>query len=252
MTEKKIQAVLFDIGETLLSFGKVDVIALFREGGKLAHNYLKKLGQPAGLKSLFLLKYLWIIRIFRVRSFINHKDFDSLELLKKIGQKKGIKLTEQQWQEFGWCWYEPLSKLAKIEPDIKQTLQKLKNMGIKLGILSNTFINAATLEKHLANAGILDFFTTKLYSYQFDFKKPDSRIFLEAAKHINCRPENILFVGDRLNIDIAGALAVNMQAVMKKAYTNSHKKTPENVIKIERLAELPEVIEQLNRRAGEQ
>jgi len=247
LAQRRIQAVLFDIGETLLNFGKVDVIALFKDGGKLAYDFLKKLNQPTGQLSLFLLKHLWMIRVFRVRSYLNGRDFDSLKLLKKIEQKKGARLTEQQWQDFGWCWYEPLSKLATIEPDLRQTLNKLKQAGVKLGILSNTFINAITLERHLAQLKLLDYFSVRIYSYQFAFRKPDSRIFIEAAKQMDCPPQNVLFVGDRLDIDITGALAANMPAAIKKAYTNSLKKVPENVIKIDTLAELPGIVEEMNK-----
>ncbi|MFA5292391.1 MAG: HAD family hydrolase [Phycisphaerae bacterium] len=246
MAEQKIKAVLFDIGETLLNFGKVDVAALFKEGGKLAHNFLEKLGQPTGSVRMFLLKHLIIIHAFNVWSNIVKRDFDSFEVLKKIEQKKGVKLTPQQWQDFAWCWYEPLSKLAQIESDIKQTLDKLKQAGIKLGILSNTFLNAVTLEKHLAQLEILDFFPVRIYSYQFKFRKPDGRIFLEGAKRMQTEPENILFVGDRLDTDAAGALGVNMLAVIKKTYLNTTQQIPENVIKIERLAELPGIVEKIN------
>ncbi|MGB8226678.1 MAG: HAD family hydrolase [Sedimentisphaerales bacterium] len=246
MAEKKIHAVLFDIGETLLNFGKVDVLALFEEGGKLAHDFLGKRNQPVGSQQIFLLKHLWMIRIFRVWSYLSGKDFDSLAVLKKMEQKKGAKLSEKQWEEYGWQWYEPLSKIAQAEPDIKQTLEKLKQAGMKLGILSNTFINAVTLERHLAQFDILEFFSVRLYSYQFKFRKPDSRIFVEAAKKMGCEPANVLFVGDRLDLDIAGATAANMPAVIKRAYTNINKDVPQNVIKIERLAELPGVVEEIN------
>ena len=246
MAEKKIQAVLFDIGETLLNFGKVDTIALFKEGGKLAHNFLAKLGQPTEKLSVFLFKHLWMIRIFSIRSYITGKDFDSLALLKRIEQKRGVKLSEKQWEEFGWCWYEPLSKTTKVEPDIKLTLEKLKNARVKLGVLSNTFINAVTLERHLAQFGILEFFPVRLYSYQFNFRKPDSRIFIEAAERIGCEPANVLFVGDRLDLDIAGAAKANMFTVIKRAYTNTDKNVPQNVMKIDRLAELPGIVEKIN------
>ncbi len=246
MTERKIQAVLFDIGETLLNFGKVDAVALFKEGGKLAHSFLQNLGQPVGTLPDFLSKHLWRVRIFSIRSHITGKDFDSLAVLKKMEQKRGVKLSEKQWEEFGWCWYEPLSKTASVEPDIKQTLGKLKQAGIKLGILSNTFINAVTLERHLAQFGILEFFSVRLYSYQFEFRKPDGRIFVEAAKKMNCAPENVLFVGDRLDLDIAGATAANMRAVLKKAHTNGGEKIPQDVMTIEKINELPSFIETIN------
>ncbi len=252
MAQRKIQAVLFDIGETLLNFGRVDVMSLFRQGGKLAYDFLKKFNQPTGHLSFFLLKHLWMIRIFRAWSGITGRDFDSLELLKKIEQKKGVRLSEAQWWDFGWCWYEPLSRLAKTETDVKQTLDKLKQAGIKLGILSNTFVNAVTLERHLSNIGILDFFSVRLYSYQFAFRKPDSRIFIEAAKKMDCLPQNVLFVGDRLDIDITGALKANMPTAIKKAYTNMTKKIPENVIKIDSLAELPGIIAQINKESSHQ
>lgn len=246
MSQKKIQAVLFDIGETLLNFGKVDVSALFKEGGKLARNYLAELGKPVAPLHKFLSKCIWKIRILQAKSYLTNKDFDSLETLKKTGQKQGFNLSEQEWQQFAWLWYEPLSKFAKTEPDIKETLEKLRNIGLKLGILSNTFLNAATLEKHLAQFDIAQFFETKIYSYQFNFRKPDSRIFLEAAKRTGCRPENVLFVGDRLDLDIEGAKSAGMQTVLKKAYTNAGKKVPNGVITIEKINELPGVIEQMN------
>jgi len=247
LTERKIQAVLFDIGETLLNFGKVDAVALFKEGGKLAYNFLKNLNQPVGPYKFFLLRHLIIIRFLSMWSNIIKRDFDSSGILRKIAQYNGVKLTEAQWQDFAWCWYEPLSKLVQMEPDIKQTLEKLKQMGIKLGILSNTFINASTLERHLTQIGILDFFDVKVYSYQFKYRKPDPRIFIEAARKIGTSPENVLFVGDRLDWDSAGAIKAGMTSVLKRAYTNITKNIPENLIKIKKLAELPEIVEQINR-----
>ena len=41
--------------------------------------------------------------------------------------------------------------------------------------------------------GILDFFPVRLYSYEFDFRKPDARIFRVAADKIGEMFENILF-----------------------------------------------------------
>ncbi len=246
MAKQKIQAILFDIGETLLVFGKVDAVVLFKQGGKQAYEFLKKHNQPVKSLRFFLVRHLIVIRLLNLWSNIIKKDFDSSAILRKIAEYNGVELTEPQWRQYAWCWYEPLSKLAQIEPDIKETLEKLKQMGIKLGLLSNTFINAATLERHLEQIGILDCFDVKMYSYQFRYRKPDKRIFLEAAEKIGARPENTLFIGDRLDMDTAGALKAGMFSVLKKAHTNSSKTIPQNIIKIEKLAELPEMIDKIN------
>jgi putative hydrolase of the HAD superfamily len=243
--EKKIQAVLFDLGETLLNFGKVDAMALFREGGKLAHDFLRKHNQPAGALNFFLLRHLLIIRFFHILSNLMGRDFDSFELLKKAEQRKGVKLSPEQWQEFAWCWYEPLSRFAEIEPDLAETLEKLKSAGIKLGILSNTFVNAVTLDRHLEQFGLLKFFPVRIYSYQFKFRKPDKRIFVQAAEAIGCRPENTLFVGDKVGLDMNGARKANMFAVLKRAYTNG-KKIPQGLMVVEKVGELPGIVERIN------
>jgi putative hydrolase of the HAD superfamily len=148
----------------------------------------------------------------------------------------------------GWFWYEPLAKQARIEPMLKETLTALKQMGLKLGIVSNTFISGGSLDRHLAQFGILDFFPLRLYSYQFDFRKPDTRIFQTAAQQIGEPPQDILFVGDRIDKDIVPALKAGMQAVLKEAYTNIGKKVPKGACVISRLSELPAIIEKINGR----
>ncbi|GAI71517.1 unnamed protein product, partial [marine sediment metagenome] len=84
--------------------------------------------------------------------------------------------------------------VSKVEPETADTLAALKNLGLKLGIVSNTFVNGSSLEKHLEQLGILDFFSVRIYSYEFDFRKPDARIFKAAAERIGEMLENILFV----------------------------------------------------------
>ncbi len=241
----KINAVLFDLGDTLLNFGKVRPGRLFRQAARLTFEYLQELSQPVGDFKTYCRNNLSAIRWRYWLSFITGKDFDALKLLKKIGAKTGVQLNEEQWQRLVWLWYEPLSKVAHVEPDIKKTLHCLKQKGITLGILSNTFINGSALDSHLEQFGLLDFFDIRMYSYQFGFRKPDKRIFKAAAERIGERCENIMFVGDRINKDIKPAIRVGMTAVLKKAYTNKGKAVPAKVYRIEQLNELPTLIEQL-------
>jgi len=246
MPDKKIKAVLFDLGETLLNFGKVNTGRLFLEGAKLSYDFLKSCDQPVGNFQYYCWRNLIAMRVRYLLSNITKNDFNSLALLRGIGVKKGIKLDGQKWRHFAWLWYEPLSKVATAEPDIKETLTALKNSGLKLGIVSNTFVNGSSLEKHLKQVGILDLFPVRVYSYEFDFRKPDTRIFKAAAEKIGEVSKNILYVGDRIDKDIRPAIRSGMQAVLKNAYTNAGKKIPEGAWKINQLSELPDLIEKIN------
>ena len=245
-TKYKIKAVLFDLGETLIDFGKINTTQLFRQGARLSYDFLKSQGQPVGN----FRKYFWA-NLLRIRlrywlSNITWRDFNTLTLLKKVGTKKGIKLNQRQWQHLAWLWYEPLSKAAKVEPKLKETLTTLKNLGLKLGIVSNTFVNSSSLEKHLKQLSILDFFTVRLYSYEFRLRKPDLEIFKVAAEKIGETVDNILYVGDRIDKDIEPAVKSGMHAVLKAAYTNTGKKLPKGAWKINQLSELPSLIEKIN------
>jgi len=246
MPDKNIKAVLFDLGETLVNFGKIKVGRLFRQGARLSYDFLKSCGQPVGNFQYYCWRNLLALRIRHLLSNITKNDFNSLALLRGFGIKKGIRLDGKQWRHFAWLWYEPLSKVATTEPKIKETLTALKNSGLKLGIVSNTFVNGCSLEKHLEQVGILDLFTVRVYSYEFDFRKPDTRIFKAAAEKIGEVSENILYVGDRIDKDIRPALRSGMQAVLKTAYTNAGKKTPRGAWKINQLSELPALIEKIN------
>ncbi len=243
MAERTIKAVLFDLGDTLLNFGKVETTKVFRQSARLTYDYLKSCAQPVGNFWWYCLRNFIAMRLRYLWSDVVGRDFDALSLLKRSGTKRGCKLTDDQWRQVGWLWYEPLGKLARIEPALKETLTTLKKMGLKLGILSNTFISAGSLDRHLAQLGILDFFPYRLYSYQFEFRKPDRRIFQAAEERMGERAENILFVGDRLDVDIWPALRAGMRAAMKSAYRNVGKNTPTGVWKIDRIVELPALIE---------
>ncbi len=250
MPNHRIKAVLFDLGGTLLTFGKVNMGSIFRQGAALSYYFLQSCGQPVGSFRYYCWRNLLAVRTRYLLSNITGNDFDSLALLKKIDEKKGVKLTDQQWQHLAWLWYQPLSEFGTVEPDIIQTLITLTKMGLKLGILSNTFINSSSLEKHLEQFGILDFFPVRLYSYEFHFRKPDVRIFEAAAQRIGEPVENTLFVGDRIDKDINPALKAGMQAILKAAYTNIGKNPPAGVCKINLLSELPALLEKINSEAA--
>jgi len=250
LPDKKIKAVLFDLGDTLLNFGKVNATQLFRQGARASYDFLKSCGQPVGSFNYYCWRNLITLRIRHWLSNITKRDFDALLLLRGIGTKKGIHLDRQQWRHFAWLWYEPLSKVGSIEPKLKETLTAIKALGVKLGIVSNTFVHGSSLEKHLEQLSILDFFPTRLYSYEFKFRKPDARIFEAAADRIGENLENIMFVGDRIDTDITPALRAGMQAVLKAAYTNTGRKIPEGVRQINQLSELPPLIQKINTTAS--
>jgi len=243
---KKVKAVLFDLGETLLNYGRFSTIKMFREGARSSYKFLQNCGYSLGSFEFYCWRNLLALWLRRILYRIRGQDFNSLVLFRSIGRKKRINLDKYQWQEFAWQWYQPLFRIAYIEPETIKTMSSLRKMGLKLGIVSNTFVNGNTLEKHLEQVGLLEFFTVRLYSCEFDFRKPDARIFKIAARKIGEDFENILFVGDRIEYDIRPTLKLGMKTVVKSAYTNTAKRVPFGARRIKSLSELPSIIEKIN------
>ncbi len=246
MPEHKIRAVLFDLGDTILNFGRVETTKAFLAGARASYAFLKEHGRYRGGFAWYFLSNLARLRARYLLSDILQRDFNSLELLQTVGARKGVDLSPEQWEQFAWLWYEPLSRCARIEPDLPETLTALRDMGLKLGIVSNTFVSRRSLERHLRELGILEFFSLQLYSHEFHFRKPNAEIFRIAAERIGEAAGDILFVGDRIDNDVRPALTSGMEAVLKEAYTNQGKKTPPGAHRIHRLAELPDLIQSLS------
>jgi putative hydrolase of the HAD superfamily len=243
MPSHTIKAVLFDLGDTLINFGKLRTARLFRDAARSSHAYLHEQHQPGGLFIWYFLRNLVHLRARCFISNLTGRDFDALELLQTVSSRMGVKLSDEQWEHLAWLWYEPLTKTATVEPDLKETLTALEQQGLKMGIVSNTFVNRTSLERHMRELGILDFFPLRMYSYEFKMRKPDRRFFQIAAERIGEPPENIVFVGDRIDKDIRPALDCGMTAVLKDAYTNTGLATPPRTIRIAVLSELPALIE---------
>ena len=83
----------------------------------------------------------------------------------------------------------------------------------KIGIIANQRPGtAARLEKH----GILKFIDLVIASAEEGLEKPDRRIFELALSRANCKPENAVMIGDRVDNDIVPAKKMGMKTVRVK------------------------------------
>src|SRR5688572_2869346 len=79
----------------------------------------------------------------------------------------------------------------------------------RLAVVSN-FDYTPTALAILRAAGIVDLFETVVVSDAVGWRKPAPVIFREALNRMGLEAPEVLFVGDRADIDVAGALAMGM------------------------------------------
>jgi putative hydrolase of the HAD superfamily len=109
---------------------------------------------------------------------------------------------------------------VKPYPGTVKTLVRLKEKGLKLGIVSDApSVNAWI---RLVEMNLHDFFDVVVTFYDTNEKKPSKTPFLKALEKIGTKPENTLFVGDWPERDIRGAKALGMRTAFAK-YGNTKK-----------------------------
>ena len=94
--------------------------------------------------------------------------------------------------------------------DCAETLQALCDRGYQLGIIANQKPGA---KDRLDTWGLGQYFSVIASSAELGVSKPDSEIFLQALAMADCRPENAVMVGDRLDNDIHPAKELGMKAI---------------------------------------
>ncbi|MBI2889244.1 MAG: HAD family hydrolase [Nitrospirae bacterium] len=99
---------------------------------------------------------------------------------------------------------------ALVLPDGYGMLLESLHPRYRLGVVSN-FDHSATLEAVFARDGIRGFFSAVIVSADVGWRKPDGRIFEEFTRCVGVSPEEVLFVGDRYEVDVLGAKHAGMR-----------------------------------------
>jgi putative hydrolase of the HAD superfamily len=95
--------------------------------------------------------------------------------------------------------------------DTDAVLAALRARGLILGVVSNA---DGRVPAALARTGIAPHFAAIIDSHLVGVEKPDPRIFQLALDDCGVRPDEALFVGDIYEVDVAGARAAGMDAVL--------------------------------------
>ena len=103
-----------------------------------------------------------------------------------------------------------------------RTLEILKKRGYNLGIIANQI---AGTEERLESFGLLKYFDAIATSAEFGIAKPDKAIFEKALEMADCKAENSVMVGDRLDNDIRPAKAIGMKTVWIRQGLAAHQHT---------------------------
>ncbi len=243
---RRFDAVIFDLGSTLIYFtGKWEEIRPKADEG------LFRTLEAAGFK----LDKETFLNEFRARmdQYMNHQDSEYIQyttayVLKNLLAEKGYPDVpgETLMNAIG-ARYAVTQVYWQAEADADWTLQKLKDAGYRLAIISNA-ADDMDVQALIDRAGIRAYFDVTTSSAARGIHKPHPRIFTDVLDILEVKPERAVMVGDTLSADIQGAHNAGMQAIwITRRVDKFANREHENSIKpdavITSLDELPALLE---------
>lgn len=123
-------------------------------------------------------------------------------------------------------------------PGALRTLDVLRERGYRLGVVSNA---DGRVRKLLDEVGLGEHLEVILDSAHVGIEKPDPRIFLAAAGRLGVPASSCAYVGDLYEIDIVGARAAGLRAILIGACP-----APDSIERVENLPALLDLFPSLS------
>ena len=217
-----IQAVFFDMGGTIETYGYTRQFRI-----KATHG-LQKILSTAGIDLHLSNDQLYevvsdglkryhdfsLVNLDEYPSFIVWRDYVfndfavDLEALERISEEL-------------MCYIETDYFYRDIRPEVPSVLETIKQMGYKIGMISN--VNSrGQVPTNLKKYGIIDYFDPIVLSSEYGRRKPDPAIFHYAARLANVPTSKCLFVGDRVIRDVIGAQKAGYGMVVQIRHDYDH------------------------------
>ncbi len=205
MTSTPIRAVLFDLGGTLEDTSYDDALRLTATGG------LRDLLAQHGLDPGLDVPELYAVLKKGIKAYRIHRETTEHEVPPERVWSEIIfselnlpadKLAAMG-EELAFYWDAKFTKRV-LRPEVIATLDALRERGFRLGVISN-IMSRNLVPYNLAQDKIADYFEVVLTSASFGWRKPNPRIFHEAARLLHLLPAACAYVGDTISRDVVGA-----------------------------------------------
>lgn len=203
-----LEAVLFDWGDTLMDFRYDEELMdeAFRAG--LAALDRDDLAPADEIRTHFRAEFE---PLFWVPGTIEEIEYP--DLIRRSLRPFGVEISDEELGRFLEAEHAAWAPARVLGATTHALLDALRERGLKLGLVSNAFDPGWLLHRDLADMGLAQRLDVALFSSEVGKRKPHPQIFESALGALGVRPEDAMFVGDRLFEDIRGAGELGMTTV---------------------------------------
>lgn len=191
-----IKMILFDLDGTLLPMDMDEFI----------RNYFGRLSQklaPLGYDPALLVKNIWKGTAAMIQNDGRCTNETAFWNTFAALYGEDVRKDEPVFAEYYQNEFQLAKEVCGFNPKVKETVDTLKAMGYRVALATNPIFPAIATESRIRWAGLepkdFEFYTTYENA---SCSKPNPAYYQWVAKHLNCRPEECLMVGNDVDDDL--------------------------------------------------
>ena len=151
-------------------------------------------------------------RILRKKAKEEMVEYPLDALLRKHLKERDIPYTEDLIDQAVKVYMYPEVKISRPYEGTKELLDKLKNAGYFIALISNTLARSF-VDTVINSHGMTEYFDYVLTSYDVGYRKPHRNFILRFCEDTGADVRNSIWIGDRLKDDIHGANTIGMKNI---------------------------------------
>jgi putative hydrolase of the HAD superfamily len=245
---RKIHAVLFDLGNTLIYFDAEERLdQVLRLADEALFTRLRQLGYALDVD--FHEDFRRRMNLYYQEREVEFIEYTTRYILRNLLEEKGLLVNEASLIDSLHAYHRVTQAHWQLEAETVPTLQRLSQRGYLLGLVSNA-ADDADVQNLVDRSGIRSFFQIILTSAAEGIRKPNPQILWRALEALDVQPEAAMMVGDTLGADILGAKNAGILSVwVTRRAANPQNRAPQDTILpdavIERIDHLPRLLQEL-------
>ncbi len=242
--QRFIQAVLFDLGDTLM-YSPAPWLPVFEQAGNALAQSLCKEGLDVNCDT-FGMEFRERLEAYYIQREQNLFETSTTHVLQELLDEKGFpNVSDQVIRKALDAHYAITQTNWQVEQDTLPTLRALESDGYRMGLVSNAGDNRDVFQL-VERFGIEPYFDFVLTSAACSYRKPHPRIFELALAHWGFMPDEVAMAGDRLEADVLGSKRLGIFAIwIKRRAKHPEIRPAEPDATIESLSQIPPLLRSL-------
>ena len=131
-----------------------------------------------------------------------------ISYLQKHSQAKDLSVSEIDLLEQVFATHE-VGVISEKHTEVLHQLRKTH----RLGIISNIWSRKDIFLKEFDRVGIRDLFEIIIFSSDYGWIKPSTKLFNQAIEHFDVEREKIVYIGDHIMRDVGGAKTAGLSTI---------------------------------------